>query len=60
MEVAEQDRRFWAGDDQDQEHQEQETEHVIHLVRPQRVQDEEQLNEDASWNKQNNVWRKIA
>lgn len=48
VEITQQDRRLGARDDEDQEHQKQESEHVIHLVRPQRVQDEEQLDEDAA------------
>lgn len=48
VEIAEQDGRLRAGDDEDQEHQEQKAEHVVHLVRPQRVQDEEKLDEDAT------------
>lgn len=48
MEIAQQDGRLRAGDDENQEHEEQKTEHVIHLIRPQGVQNEEQLNEDAA------------
>uniref|UniRef100_A0A182INA6 Tox-SGS domain-containing protein n=1 Tax=Anopheles atroparvus TaxID=41427 RepID=A0A182INA6_ANOAO len=48
MEVAQQDRRLGAGDHEDEEYQEEKTEHVVHLTRPERVQDEEQLDEDAA------------
>lgn len=48
MEIAQQDGRFRAGDDQNQEHQKQKAEHVVHLAGPERVQDEEQLDEDAT------------
>ena len=48
MEIAEKNCCLRACDDQDQEHEKQETEHVIHLVWPQRIEDEEQLNKDAT------------
>lgn len=48
MEVAKEHSRFWARDHEDDEHQKQEAEHVIRLVRPQRVQDKEKLDEDAA------------
>uniref|UniRef100_A0A182NAT5 Tox-SGS domain-containing protein n=1 Tax=Anopheles dirus TaxID=7168 RepID=A0A182NAT5_9DIPT len=47
VEVAQQNRRLRAGDHEDQEHQKQKAKHVVHLARPERVQDEEQLDEDA-------------
>lgn len=48
VEIAQQDGRLRAGDDQNQEHQKQKAEHVVHLAGPERVQDEEQLDEDAT------------
>lgn len=48
MKVAKQDCRLRAGDDENQEHEKQESEHVVHLIGPQRVQNEEQLDEDAA------------
>lgn len=48
MKVAQKYRRFRASDNQYQEHEEQESKHVVHLVGPQRVQNEEQLDEDAA------------
>jgi len=48
MEVAEQDGGLGAGDDQDHKHEEQESIHVINLTGPNTVEDEEQLDEDAS------------
>lgn len=47
MEVAEEDGGLRAGDHQDEEHQEQEAEHVVGLGGPDGVQDEEELDEDA-------------
>ena len=37
VEVAQQNRRLRAGDNEDQKHQKQKSEHVVHLARPQRV-----------------------
>ena len=34
MEVAKKDGSLWAGDDEDDEHQEEESKHVVHLMRP--------------------------
>jgi len=48
MEVAEQDGGLGAGDDQDHKHEEQKSIHVINLTGPNTVEDEEQLDEDAS------------
>lgn len=48
MEVAEQDRCLRAGDHEYHEHEEQESEHVVHLTGPKRVKNEEQLNKDTS------------
>jgi hypothetical protein len=48
MEIAEQYGRLAAGDNENDEHQEQEPEHIVHLVRPDAVQDEEELDEDAA------------
>ena len=48
MEIAEQYCRLGASDHQNEEHEEQESKHVVHLAGPQRVQDEKQLDEDAS------------
>lgn len=48
MEVAEEDGGLRAGDHQDEEHQEQEAEHVVGLGGPDGVQDEEELDEDAA------------
>lgn len=48
MEIAEEDRRFGASDDQNDEYNEEETEHVICLIGPQWIEDEEELNEDTA------------
>lgn len=48
VEVAEQDGRLGACDHEDDEYQEEEAEHVVHLIRPERVQDEEELDEDTA------------
>ena len=48
MEIAEQYSRLGASNHQNKEHEEQESKHVVHLAGPQRVQDEKQLDEDAS------------
>ena len=48
MEVAEEDGGLRARDDQDEIDNGQEAEHVVELMRPQAVQDEEELNEDAA------------
>lgn len=48
LEVAEHDGDLRAGDDQDDEHQAQEAEQVVELVKPHGGQDEEELNEDCS------------
>lgn len=55
MKVAKQDCRLRAGDDENQEHEKQETEHVVHLIGPQRVQNEEQLDEDAACGREWNI-----
>lgn len=50
VEIAEEYRCFRAGDHEDDEHQEQEAEHVVHLRGPYRVQYEEELDENtAEW-----------
>lgn len=41
VKVAEQDCGLRAGDDEDHEHEEQETEHVIHLAGPKGIQNKE-------------------
>lgn len=48
MEVTQEDCGLRACDDQDEENQKQESEHVIHLVGPNRIQNEEQLDENAT------------
>jgi hypothetical protein len=48
MEIAEKNCRFRARDDEDKKNEEQKAEHVIHLIRPQRVENEEQLNENTA------------
>lgn len=48
MEIAQQYGGFRARDYQNQEHEEQEAEHVVHLTGPNWIQNEEQLNENAS------------
>lgn len=48
MEIAEKDGGLGAGNDQDDEHEEQESIHIIDLTGPNAVENEEQLNKDAS------------
>lgn len=48
MEVTQKHRGFCACDDKDNENQEKEPKHVVHLVGPDRVQDEKELDEDAA------------
>lgn len=48
MEVAEQNSCLRAGNEQDYEDQEEEAKHVIHLMRPNAVEDEEKLDKDAA------------
>ena len=48
MEVAQKNGCLGTGDHQNPKYQKQETEHVIHLTGPQRIQNEEQLDENAS------------
>ncbi len=48
MEVAEQDGGLGAGDDEDDEDEEEEPVHVVDLRRPDGVEDEEELDEDAA------------
>lgn len=48
VEIAQQNGRFCTSDHQNYKHQEQKAEHVIQLRRPDRIQDEEQLDEDAA------------
>lgn len=48
MEITEEHSSLRAGNHQDEEHQEQETKHIICLWRPNGVEDEEQLDEDAA------------
>ena len=48
VEVAEEDGRLGAGDDQDDKDQEEETVHVVDLGGPDRVENEEELDEDAT------------
>jgi len=48
MKVAEQDRGLRTGDDENHEHEEQESIHVIDLTGPDTVEDEEELNENAA------------
>lgn len=50
VEIAEEYRRLRAGYHQDDEDEKEESEHVVHLRGPYRVQDEEELDEDtAEW-----------
>ena len=48
MEVAQKNGCLGTGDHQNPKYQKQETEHVIHLTGPQWIQNEEQLDENAS------------
>ena len=48
VKVAKQNGGLWAGYDQDQEHQEKEAKHVVHLIRPDGTQNEEKLYKDAA------------
>lgn len=48
VEVAEENGGLRAGDDQDDKDQEEKAKHVVHLVRPDAVENEKQLDEDAS------------
>ena len=48
VEVAEEDGRLRARDDEDQVDDGEETEHVVELVRPNAVENEEELNENAT------------
>lgn len=48
MEVAKKNGRLGAGDDKNQKDEEEKSEHVVHLTGPDRVQNEEELNKDAS------------
>lgn len=48
VEVAQQNCCLRAGDEQNDENQEQESKHVVHLMRPNAVENEEKLNEDAA------------
>lgn len=48
MEVAQQYSGLGASDDQNEEHKEQKSKHVVSLRWPDGVEDEEQLDEDAS------------
>lgn len=48
MEIAQEDRRLRACDHQNQEHEKQKAEHVVHLTGPNRIQNEEKLNENAT------------
>ena len=47
VEVAQQDGSLRTGDDEDERYKQQEAEHVVDLVRPDRVEDEKQLDENA-------------
>jgi hypothetical protein len=48
MEVAQQNCRLRTRDDQNDKDQKEKAKHVVHLIRPQRVENEEQLDEDAA------------
>ena len=48
VEIAEQNSGLTACDDQNSEYQKQESKHIIHLIRPNAVQYEEELNEDTA------------
>lgn len=48
MEIAQKHRCLRACDDQNPENQKQESEHVVHLAGPNRIQNEEELNENAA------------
>jgi len=48
MEIAEQNGGFRAGDYKNYKDKEKETKHVVHLMGPNGIEDEEQLDEDAA------------
>lgn len=48
VEVTQQHRGLRTRDDQNDENQKQEAKHVVGLVGPQRIEDEEQLDKDAA------------
>lgn len=48
MEIAQQYGGLGASDDQDQEHKEQKAEHVVHRIRPDRIEDKEELDKNAA------------
>ena len=48
MKVTKQNRRLGARDDQNERDEQQKAEHVVNLVRPDRIQNEKELDEDAA------------
>lgn len=48
VEIAEQDGGLRASDQKNDKYQEQEAKHVVHLMRPNAIEDEEKLDEDAA------------
>lgn len=48
MEIAQKNSGLGARDDENKVDNAEESEHIVELVRPDRVEDEEELNEDAS------------
>lgn len=48
MKVTEQDRSFGARNHQNYKNQEKKSEHVVHLRRPNRIKNEEELNENTA------------
>lgn len=48
MEIAQQNCRLRTCDDENEKNEEQKSKHVIHLAWPDRIQDEKQLNENAT------------
>lgn len=48
VEIAEQDSGLRASDEENDKYQEQKSKHVVHLMRPNAVEDEKKLNENAA------------
>lgn len=48
VEIAEQDSGLRAGDQENNKYQEQKSKHVVHLMRPNAVEDEKKLDKDAA------------
>ncbi len=63
MEVAQEDGGLGAGDDQNEVDHAEKAEHVVELMRPQAVEDEEELNEDAAEGQDaahDNAWQRAS